>query len=625
VSGVKKDLPAGSKYWAFISYSHADGRVVRALHAKLERYTVPRRLVGKPTPHGRAPKHFAPICRDREELAGAPRLPKPIKDALDQSVWLIVTCSTSSAASTCVNDEILYFQSLGRGDRILTYIVPGDSSDPTQELPAEAFLPPALRPSPGEATGGMFASTAPLSPDARRGKDGPRAAMLKVVAGMLGVSYGDLANRDQRRRQARVAGVATLALGCAATYVLCIDAGFEPPGAPGVRRALDELEVSVFRGNPSAADIGASAATFRRSLCEDLADVQESNGWFEHARDPSPKGDPWLTGQCLCAWLKAPESTPEQLARAVAALDSMYSDECKDRGLRIERGDRLYGWTSAWKSYTIAEASLWTAAATSVALARPGLLDAAQRERFLAHSLYVQEVLDTYLADEVTGAWDPFPDQAESDDHSNYTATLALIYLLETHAAGGEWHGSRSRLEQLLKATAERLVQVERVSGDVPHRLGWGIRNRFMSGTLPCLSVQIDALLLRAQREGHIKLEPALVRRMENRVLRLATRSPLAEDTGVFGQAFTNHEGVFFPSQERESITFLAFPWIVACSRELMLLPKVDPAAEPRVRYRRLLAALLADERTTVLETSRELLWKGAEVLYALGTFPEAP
>jgi hypothetical protein len=44
---------SGCGYRAFISYSHADRRVVEWLHAALEAHRVPAKLVGELTPLGR--------------------------------------------------------------------------------------------------------------------------------------------------------------------------------------------------------------------------------------------------------------------------------------------------------------------------------------------------------------------------------------------------------------------------------------------------------------------------------------------------------------------------------------------------------------------------------------------
>jgi hypothetical protein len=54
------------KYEAFISYSHADARSAAWLHRALERYHVPRALVGRVTERGLVPARLYPVFRDRD-------------------------------------------------------------------------------------------------------------------------------------------------------------------------------------------------------------------------------------------------------------------------------------------------------------------------------------------------------------------------------------------------------------------------------------------------------------------------------------------------------------------------------------------------------------------------------
>ena len=78
-------LPANDyKYWAFISYSHADEEWAKWLHKSLETYSIPGKLVGRST-SGEVPKRLFPIFRDRDELPGASDLGGKLKEALTQS------------------------------------------------------------------------------------------------------------------------------------------------------------------------------------------------------------------------------------------------------------------------------------------------------------------------------------------------------------------------------------------------------------------------------------------------------------------------------------------------------------------------------------------------------------
>jgi hypothetical protein len=57
--------PAGraghKRYWAFLSYSHADRGWARWLHRAIEGYVLPRRLLGRPTAMGPAPRRLRPV------------------------------------------------------------------------------------------------------------------------------------------------------------------------------------------------------------------------------------------------------------------------------------------------------------------------------------------------------------------------------------------------------------------------------------------------------------------------------------------------------------------------------------------------------------------------------------
>lgn len=187
------------RYAAFISYSSADARFAQRLHRALEGYGVPSAL-GSFTPPGSAkPNRIYPVFRDREELS-AGDLGERIKAALEASGALIVVCSPNAAASPWVAKEVEHFASLGRRERVFAIIADSapafdaDGADATA-----ACFPRALL---GEAS-------EPLAADARRGKDGFRNAALKLIAALIGVTPGQIIDRDRRRRRRlAVAGAA---------------------------------------------------------------------------------------------------------------------------------------------------------------------------------------------------------------------------------------------------------------------------------------------------------------------------------------------------------------------------------------------------------------------------------
>lgn len=207
------------RYAAFISYSSKDSAFAQRLHRALESYGIPSSL-GALNPAGsRKRNRIYPVFRDREELS-AGQLGEQIEANLRASGALIVVCSPNGAASPWVQKEIEFFSQLKRQDRILAII--SDSAPLTDEAGADATLtcfPPVFR---GDALSGD--KLEPLAADARRGKDGFRNAWLKLVAGLVGVSPGQLIDRDRARGRHRIvrnvvigALVALGAIGLAAT------------------------------------------------------------------------------------------------------------------------------------------------------------------------------------------------------------------------------------------------------------------------------------------------------------------------------------------------------------------------------------------------------------------------
>ena len=207
---------AAPRYWAFLSYSHHDKAVAKRLQKQLETYRVPRRLVGRDTSHGPVPARVSPVFRDRDELHAGADLKASVQDALSKSRWLIVVCTPDAARSPWVNREIIEFKKLHGERRVLALIARGEpfaSDMPGRE--AEECFPPALRRALNEQGVPEGEPLEPIAADMRKHGDGPQRAVLKLLAGMLGVSFDDLARRDMQRRVrllSAVAGASVLGL-----------------------------------------------------------------------------------------------------------------------------------------------------------------------------------------------------------------------------------------------------------------------------------------------------------------------------------------------------------------------------------------------------------------------------
>lgn len=191
------------RYAAFVSYSSKDARFAQRLHRALESYGIPASLGKFDLIGGGKANRIYPVFRDREELS-AGQLGEQIEAHLRAAAALIVICSPNSAASPWVQKEIEFFAGLGRRDKIFA-IIPDNApliDDSGADCTPTCF-PPAFR---GDALQGD--ALEPLAADARKGKDGFRNAWLKIVAGMIGVTPGQIIDRDRRRRRQRATATA---------------------------------------------------------------------------------------------------------------------------------------------------------------------------------------------------------------------------------------------------------------------------------------------------------------------------------------------------------------------------------------------------------------------------------
>jgi hypothetical protein len=206
-----QDKNGEKRFWAFISYSHADSKETAWLHKALETFKVPSPLVGTESRAGVVPKRIFPIFRDRDELPTSSDLGDNLQSALRNSKYLVVVCSPRSANSIWVNTEVAFFKRTHGNANVLCLIVGGTPGGDGDGEAGECFCP-ALRHHVN--TDGSLGGTAePIAADLRDNKDGRQRALLKIVAGILGVNFDVLYQRERRRQRNRVlvAGVGLLA------------------------------------------------------------------------------------------------------------------------------------------------------------------------------------------------------------------------------------------------------------------------------------------------------------------------------------------------------------------------------------------------------------------------------
>ena len=221
-------------YWAFLSYSPEDNCEKRPeapdmcclrwgdwLHDVLATFSIPADFAGQVNARGEIiPERIDPIYQDQEAQTGNASLSESVRQALEQSKCLAVICSPRSAKSLHVNEAVRYFKQLGRGNRILSFVVAGepnasDGSKPGKSPDDECFVP-ALR-HPVEPDGTLDTDRRDrrsIFADARQGGDKREilasdrqsieteleTARIQLIAGLIGVGFNGLWGREQKRR-----------------------------------------------------------------------------------------------------------------------------------------------------------------------------------------------------------------------------------------------------------------------------------------------------------------------------------------------------------------------------------------------------------------------------------------
>jgi TIR domain len=606
-------------YWAFISYSHQDAAWARWLHEALETYRVPRRLVGRRTRFGSVPRRLFPVFRDREELPGAADLGEQIRTALRRSRALILICSPRSAVSHWVNEEVRSFKAMGRAGRVLCLIVDGEpNAGDKPECGLLECFPPAARFAVGPEGALTQERTEAIAADARRGKDGKVNALLKLLAGLLEVGYDELKQRERQRRRwrrMRLGGVAALlAVAFMVDYAAMADRGFDLPAGEAIRLAVDRGGVSLYRPVHRDAEVRQAAATLRRKLLARALTLETPSGALRTTFKSAPAAtEVWCHSQLLAGILAVPDLPAPELGRLTASLRVPFAP-----GMRVERHGVPHGWIvrTGW-SYIQAEPALWTATALALGLGREGWLTGRERERALTGLRETQAVLRSFRPTDFSGGWNMFPRQTDAVQENPYTTALALQALLETRRAGLPWDGSAARRDALIAATAGWLVRHFDPHGSVP---GWNGGQASADQALDGLTLQIDALLLRAEAEAGVPLPPALLAAIPRHLARCAERTlayPNAS-TEFTSRLFTAENGAKMVGNQ--VLAFLWYPWAIqSCTRWLERAQRCGAPPEHVVRVRRALGHLIVDlGDEAITKASSGWAYVAGEHLYAL-------
>jgi class 3 adenylate cyclase len=412
--------------------------------------------------------------------------------------------------------------------------------------------------------------------------------------------------------------------------VALADAGLRLPLSEPVRRFLDARSLSVFRAPRADAEVRAAARELRGRYVAFFDGVRDERGWIRYAVSPHEERevDVWSSCQALCAILRAPETTPERLRRALGDLAAPFGPHTRF----VETGGLLWGWSRhEGQDQPQAEPVLWTMAAISAALARPGLVDAAERPLWLRRLARAQRAAELYhpLGD---GGWNGFPRQQDLKHHSPYVTALALLALLEMRSAGLPWHdGGPEEVAALLRSAAEWLVSRFDAKAPLP---GWRRTGHVDDELSPGLTLQVYAELLRAESEAGVALPPALLAAIPRHLEDLAGKGLKdAYDAGenvAFYQTPRDHEesartGTPVWTRGVESVNFLWHPWgIDACVRWLDRagrVPGADPVDVHRVRHA--LGHLVVDlGEDAYRQATSGYVFVASETLYGLSSIP---
>ena len=274
-------------YNAFISYRHHpdDIRVATQVHRALERYHIPKAV---------RKKQNGPLklFRDKDELPITSNLSDDIYQALRNSDFLIVICSTHTKESMWVQREIETFLQTHSHDKVLTVLVDGE---PYDTIPEILQYREETDPITGET---VRVPIEPLSCDWRVSKKvAHREELPRLAAALLHCGYDELRQRQRQYKMRRLmtvlsaATVASLALMCYFLYTSIIiqkanddlnDANRE------IRQANVQIQRNLDEALRNQSEYLASAAKERYEAGDRLTAISLAMAALPSEADPRP-------------------------------------------------------------------------------------------------------------------------------------------------------------------------------------------------------------------------------------------------------------------------------------------------------------------------------------------------
>jgi hypothetical protein len=213
----------------------------------------------------------------------------------------------------------------------------------------------------------------------------------------------------------------------------------------------------------------------------------------------------------------------------------------------------------------------------------------------LRHYEYVQEILKGYHPTN-SGGWNMLPSQKDPNKHHLYSTTLALLMLLQANESGLPWEGSAERRDQLIRQTAQWLVDRFDPKGDPGSAPGWRGIGEDTLQIYDGLTVQIFAELLQTKKAlPDFTIPPAILEEIPRQLALFAKRDlSFPVNGGEFLAQYTRFDGQ--EAAGRRLIKYLWYPWVIDCSvRWLEFAEKEQLPKEQRVRVKRALGHLVVD------------------------------
>lgn len=187
------------QYKAFISYRHmpADIAAAKEVQKRLEHFHIPSSIRKK---YGI--KEIGRLFRDQDELPITSDISDNITDALKNSEWLIVICSTETASSRWVAREIDEFLKTHPLRNVLTILVNGE---PGEVIPDVLLSEPVKRILEDGTERIEMVPREPLSCDMRKGlKEARNAEIPRLAAALIGCAYDELVQRQKQYKTKRL-------------------------------------------------------------------------------------------------------------------------------------------------------------------------------------------------------------------------------------------------------------------------------------------------------------------------------------------------------------------------------------------------------------------------------------